>query len=75
MALERVMSYLTLIHQNLKICLNDINPRNILYKRVGEYGYQLVFSDFGIATRYADEECMKVDRDNLKELITYFNVL
>ena len=72
-SLGQMVSHLTIIHQNLNICLNDIKLQNILYKRIGRNGYQFAFSDFGIATQYSDEDCVKIDRVNLDALIEYFN--
>ena len=72
MALERMDSYLSIIHDTCKICLNDIKLQNILYKRVGEYDYDLVFADFGISSRHSDDECIKNDRENFKELKEQF---
>jgi serine/threonine protein kinase len=71
MALERMEAYLFIIHHNLKICLNDIKLQNILYKRTMT-GIQLVFADFGIATRHSDEECIRIDTENFKALKSQF---
>lgn len=74
MALERMDSYLSIIHHTCKICLNDIKLQNILYKKIGENGYQLVFADFGIASQYSDEECIKIDRENFRALKDQFTL-
>jgi serine/threonine protein kinase len=73
MTLDRMDLYLDMIHRELKICLNDINLRNILYK-ITEDEIQVVFSDFGIASQDADEECIRLDRENFHALKREFRL-
>jgi serine/threonine protein kinase len=62
---------LAFIHFRCRICLNDIKLENILYKQIGDNDYELVFSDFGEATLYSDDECIEEDRARFKRMIDY----
>ena len=72
MALERMDSYLSIIHNVCGICLNDIKLQNILYKQIGPDHYAIAFSDFGISTMYSDDICLERDRENFKDLMASF---
>jgi serine/threonine protein kinase len=74
MALERMSLYLKLIHMELEICLNDVKLQNILYK-ITPSGVSVVFSDFGIATQYSDEECIRIDQENFDALKRQFSLV
>ena len=72
MALDRMEAYLAIIHFTSRICLNDINLRNILYKWTGIGQYEIVFADFGISSKDSDDECIKIDRERFDEVRNQF---
>lgn len=74
MALDKMDIFLEKIHDELEICLNDIKLQNILYKITRDGKVILVFSDFGIATQYSDEECIRIDQEKFDALKSQFRL-
>jgi len=72
--LETMRAFLSIIHKQCRICLNDIKLENILYKRIGSR-YDFVFADFGISTENTTDECIKEDRRKFKSTIEIFEKL
>ena len=67
-AMKKLECHLALIHRHLKVCLNDIKLKDILYKKIGTRFQHLVFSDFSSATKEADKESMTEERILFQEL-------
>jgi serine/threonine protein kinase len=72
--LKTMRAFLSIIHTNCRICMNDIKLENILYKRIGSR-YEFVFADFGISTENSDDECIKEDKRMFQYTIERFERL
>ena len=59
--LKNLSLKLRLIHKECKICMNDINLRNIFYKQTGEYTYEFIYGDTGLSTDKMSTECQESD--------------
>ena len=59
--LKNLSLKLRLIHRECKICMNDINLRNIFYKQTGDYTYEFVYGDTGLSTDKMNKECQETD--------------
>ena len=70
--LETMDAFLTIIHTQCRICLNDIKLENILYKRIDSLSYKFVFADFGISTDNSTDECIEKDLDKFQRTIQTF---
>lgn len=70
--LRHLYAYLIIIHKECHICLNDIKLENILYRKTHQGELQFVFADFGKATLYSDEDCIRIDRESFKRHINTF---
>ena len=67
--LKNLSLKLRLIHNECKICMNDINLRNIFYKQTGDYTYEFVYGDTGLSTDKMTKECQKTDWMRLNQSI------
>ena len=74
MTLDRMEAYLAIIHYTCRICLNDISLRNMLYKQIGADEYEIVFADFGMASKDSDDECIRIDGDRFIEVKNKFMI-
>jgi serine/threonine protein kinase len=63
---------LDIIHRTCKICLNNINRMNVLYRQVGKLRFEFVFADTGKATDEMSEKCLEDDRKRFERYITSF---
>lgn len=71
--LELCTLQLRMIHKDCGICLNDVHPGNILFKKT-DYGYTFVFSDFGAAMEGTTEKCQMDDTELFMSAIRYFRL-
>ena len=55
-AMETMACYLSIIHHDCKLCLNDIKLKDMLFKEVDVGHYRFVFSNFSSSTRAIHRE-------------------
>jgi serine/threonine protein kinase len=71
-ALQRLYICLKFIHDRCDICLNDIKLDNILFKRIKEYQYEFIFTDFGKSSYKTTLDCKKQDLERFDRNIKLF---
>ncbi len=70
--LENMELKLRVIHLECKICLNDINLANMLFRKEPDGSFLCVFSDTDKSTFDVSDECKKDDTKRFKEYVNNF---